>query len=447
MRRILLFLLVLTQVCATAALASDSDANIDYSRLDAWLAHPGLHSAADLVPEGSGYSNLAETARADVFYVHPTTGMREDIANVPIDDPQAIATGRIMLMAQATPFNGIARIYAPRYRQIALHVYDKEEATLQGPMNLAYADVRRAFSFYVEHWNQGRPFFLVAHSQGSNHALRLLMESIQGRPLQSRLVAAYLPGMPTPRTVFTRHLTGIPTCATAEQIGCVAIWGVFAEGYREFGAWEAINVYWDAAARRWRSAVGMPLIGTNPVSWRENGLPVPARLHQGAVPFGVAATHFSRPVPHLVTARVEHGYTLVSPALPSDLFDDGGTFEQGNNHVYDISLFWVDLRANARRRLVAFLARHEGAGYPLIDGPIAATATVGRQFQLQLSIRNKPAILSAEGLPQGLQLNQDTGEIMGVPVAPGHYAVVITASNAAGSAIEELALTVDGSLP
>jgi hypothetical protein len=107
----------------------------------------------------------------------------------------------------------------------------------------------------------------------------------------------------------------------------------------------------------------------------------------------------------------------------------------------------VDLRANARRRLVAFLARHELAGYPLIDGPIGATATVGHQLQLQLSIRNKPVILRAEGLPQGLQLNQDTGEIMGVPTAPGHYAVVITAGNAAGSAIEELALTVDGSLP
>ncbi len=449
MRRILcpFFLLVLTAIGAPAALASESHANIDYSRLDAWLAHPDLDSQADLVPEGSGYSNLAETARADVFYVHPTTGMRADIANVPIDDPQAIATGRIMLMAQATPFNGIARIYAPRYRQIALHVYDEDEATLQGPMNLAYADVRRAFEFYAKHWNQGRPFFLVAHSQGSNHALRLLMESIQGTPLQSRLLAAYLPGMPTPRAVFTRHLTDIPPCATADQIGCVAIWGVFAEGYRDFSAWEAINVYWDADARRWRSAVGMPLVGTNPVSWREDGLPVPARLHQGAVPFGVAATHFSRPVPHFVTTRVEHGYTLVSPALPSDLFDDGGAFDQGNYHVYDINLFWVDLRANARRRLVAFLAQHELAEYPLIDGPIAATAAVGRQFRLQLSIHNKPAILSAKGLPQGLQLDHDTGEIMGVPTAPGHYAVVITASNAAGSSIEELALKVNNPLP
>ncbi len=188
-------------------------AGIDYSRPQSWLARPGLASTAHLVPRDSGYSDLQATARADVFYVHPTTGMREDVANVPIDDPQAQEIGRVMLMSQATPFNGIARIYAPRYRQVAMHVFDKDEAAVQQPMNLAYDDLRRAFAHYAEHDNGGRPFFLVAHSQGSNHGLRLLMEAIQGTPLESRLVAAYLPGMPTPRAVFAQSLTRLPPCA------------------------------------------------------------------------------------------------------------------------------------------------------------------------------------------------------------------------------------------
>ncbi len=441
MRRALLVAacLALAAVCTAAASASD----IDYSRPDAWLARPELESAAGAVPENSGYSNLSDTAHADVFYIHPTTGMRKDVANVPIDDPQALATGRIMLMAQATPFNGIARIYAPRYRQIALHVYDEAEAALQAPMNLAYQDVRRAFAYYVTHDNRGRPFFLVGHSQGSNHALRLLMEEIQGTPLQDRLVAAYLPGMPTPRIVFTRRLAGIPACVTAGQIGCVAIWGVFAEGYRNFAGWEAVNVYWDAAVGRWRSPKGMPLVGLNPLSWRDDGAPAPASLHQGATPFGVAATHFSRLLPHLVGARTKYSYTLVSPALPAALFDDGGVFDAGNYHVFDVSLFWADLRANARRRLVAFLARRKGGGYPVIAGPVTATATAGRLFRLQLAVRNKPATFSASGLPQGLRLDAHTGEIAGVPGRPGHYAVVVTASNGSGVSADELALTVD----
>lgn len=442
MRRALcgLALLGLTTAFVPAAAASD----IDYGRPDAWLARPGLDSAAGLVPRDSGYSNLEASARADVFYVHPTTGMHGDIDNVPIDDPEALATGRIMLMAQATPFNGVARIYAPRYRQIALHVYDEGEAALQGPMNLAYEDVRRAFVYYAEHDNQGRPFFLAAHSQGSNHALRLLIEAIQGTPLEARLVAAYLPGMPTPRAVFAEHLTRIPPCATAGQTGCAAVWGVFAEGYRDFGGWEAINVYWDASAGRWRSAKGMSLVNVNPVSWSEDDAPAPAGMHQGAVPFGVAGTHFSRPVAHLVGARMEHGYTLVSPTpLPADLFDDGGVFDKGNYHVFDINLFWADLRANARRRLVAFLAPHRQAGYPLVEGPATATAIAGHPFRLKLALRNGPAAFRAEGLPAGLRVNAATGEISGVPTAPGHFAVVVTATGAVSADTAELALAVE----
>lgn len=304
--------------------------------------------------------------------------------------------------------------------------------------------MRNAFKYYATHDNQGRPFFLLAHSQGSNHALRLLLEEIQGTPLEARLVAAYLPGQPTPQSVFTEHLTRIPPCSTAEQIGCVAVWGVFADGYRDFRAWEAINVYWDASMRLWRSAEGMRLVNVNPVSWSENDVPTPIDLHRGAVPFGVAGTHFSRPVEHLLSARTEQGYSMVSPApLPAGLFDDGGLFGNGNYHVFDINLFWVDVRANARRRLTAFLMQRDQASYPIIEGPLAATAIAGQIFHLQLAVRNEPAWFRAKGLPAGLQLDTATGEISGAPASSGHYAVIITASNAVDAYTAELALTVE----
>lgn len=442
MRRALrcLLPLVLAVIFGRVGVAAD----LDYGRPEAWLARPGLASTANLVPRDSGYSNLEASARADVFYLHPTTGMRKDVLNVPIDDPQAVAVANTMLMAQATPFNGVARIYAPRYRQVALPVFDNGESALQQPMNHAYEDVRRAFAHYATHDNDGRPFFLVAHSQGSNHALRLLMEEIQGTPLQARLIAAYLPGMPTPRSVLTRQLARIPLCARAEQIGCVAVWGVFSEDYRDFRAWEAGNQYWDASVRRWHSAEGMDLANVNPVSWNASEVPTPRALHQGAVPFGVAKTHFSRPIPNLVSARTEHGYTLVSPVpLPAGLFDDGGVFDKGNYHVFDINLFWADLRANARRRLTAFLMERERARYPVIESPGTATAIAGQSFRIQLVVHNGPARFRADHLPAGLQLDPATGEIFGTPAAPGRHAAAITAVNAVGSYQAELALTVE----
>lgn len=428
---------------AAAFVPAAAQPGIDYHAADAWLARPGLDSPASLVPAGSGYHDRQASARADVFYIHPTTAMRTDVDNAPIDDPQALAMSRSMLMAQATPFNGIARIYAPRYRQITLQVYDRDAAALQAPMNLAYEDVRRAFLHYMAHDNHGQPFFLAAHSQGSNHALRLLSEEIVGTPREAALVAAYLPGMPTPRAVFTAPAATLTLCRSPEQTGCVAVWGVFADGYRDFDGWEKINVYWDAATRRWRSAQGLPLAHVNPVSWRADETPTAPDMHQGAVPFGVPGTHFSQPVSQLLGTRTEHGYTLVWPTpLPDGLFDDGGIFDEGNYHVFDISLFWSDIRANARQRLVAFLSRHAAPNAPLITGPAMATAIAGRPVHLPLALCHGPALLHAEGLPAGLHLDAAAGMIIGTPSVPGQYLITATASQGRAADAAELAFTV-----
>ncbi len=364
--------------------------------------------------------------------------------NIPIDDAEALRTGHVMLMAQATAFNAVARIFAPRYRQMSLPLYERGEDGLQVPMNRAYADVRRAFAHYVAHHNHGRPFFILAHSQGANHALRLLSEAVQGTPLERRLVAAYVPGNPTPRSVFTEDLTRIPPCARPEQTGCAAVWGVFGEGHGDFAAWEAANVYWDAPRRRWRAPGGQPLSNVNPVTWTDDRRPAPQGLHRGAVPFGVPATHFTRPVPQWLRVRDDGRYVFVAPVpLPSSLFDDGGVFGGTNYHVFDISLFWLDIRENARRRLTAFLLHEDRAAYPLIGGPAAVTARVGRPFRHQVEAANPPARFRAEGLPEGLTLDAGSGEITGIPRAAGVYPLRLTAANAAGSDTAELALTVE----
>ena len=66
----------------------------------------------------------------------------------------------------------------------------------------AYADIKAAFEYYLKNYNHGRPIIIASHSQGSTHALHLLKDYFENKPLQKQLVAAYIVGMTIPTEFF-----------------------------------------------------------------------------------------------------------------------------------------------------------------------------------------------------------------------------------------------------
>jgi hypothetical protein len=64
---------------------------------------------------------------------------------------------------------------------------EKFDAVIQA-LDLAYQDVESAFDYYLTHYNQGRPFIVVGHCQGTTHALRLSEQKVYETVLFHRLV-------------------------------------------------------------------------------------------------------------------------------------------------------------------------------------------------------------------------------------------------------------------
>ncbi len=70
------------------------------------------------------------------------------------------------------------RFFAPYYRQASIKAYEINYSDAQPYLDIAYKDVKEAFDFYMENYNDGRPVVLAGFSQGADMILRLTKDYI-----------------------------------------------------------------------------------------------------------------------------------------------------------------------------------------------------------------------------------------------------------------------------
>lgn len=325
----------------------------DYANASAWLAQPGRAGLERSTPPGMTPVTEAD-APADVFFVHPTTFHGSPVWVAPFDaSDEAAPLNGAVLLEQVSVFNGCCRLYAPRYRQATL-----AGLNIPAAMDVAYADVATAFSYYIAHLNQGRPFILASHSQGTAHAIRLLQEEILGKPVKERMVAAYLIGGYVPDTFGE---LGLPICDAPRQTGCVLSYNTSQVGRSGTRMIIDNKSYW------WRGVLKTSgqarAVCVNPLTWSQQGS-APASANGGSLPFPVAPYgHEPKTLPALVshlTGAVCHNGLLdvdVPLSAPSG-FIDHLSLIFGSYHLNDYGFFYDALRRNAGDRIDAWREAH-----------------------------------------------------------------------------------------
>ena len=321
----------------------------DYSLAASWGALPDRADAADVVPNAEVQDRQA-TAEVDVFFVHPTTFFGTAGWNQSLDDTSTNQlTDTFVLRGQASVFNGCCRIYAPRYRQATIYSFMDGSGSGKAALQLAYEDVERAFDYFIEHYNQGRPFILASHSQGSVHVRTLLERRITGTALRERLVAAYPIGFGINREEMAKAVPDVPVCESAEQIGCVVTWNAVGPKAQPWG---------DPRKN----------ICVNPLTWRADGATAEASLNLGGVAYpgtfeGTLADvkgvpeDFIAAKPVLETAVADaqcvDGMLLVKEIHSKNYA--ARPMGRDNYHIYDYGLFHMNLRKNVEQRVAAYL--------------------------------------------------------------------------------------------
>ncbi len=302
----------------------------DYSDLRYWAASPFKDDTSDKIPDF--LKNEVRDARADVFFIHPTSYFGEEKGspwNADLRDTVVNNnTDNLSIMLQASVFNGSCRVFAPRYRQgnmEAFYVFNTPEA--KAAFDLAYNDVKKAFQYYLKHDNKKRPIIIASHSQGSLHAIRLLQEFFDDKPLQKRLVCAYAIGYQIKKDAFKK----IPVGERSGQIGCFVGWRTYAKGEIPKGS----------AAENGNS------VCVNPLTWSTSNEWASSDLHQGIM------NNFEKIVPHTVSAGIEPSSKILWIDTQESL--DPQKKKMTNYHRWDYNLFWMNIRQNVKERIDGFL--------------------------------------------------------------------------------------------
>lgn len=314
-------------------------------------AEQSLDAPGTLDTAGSQRGEAADaqaTPDFAVFFVPPTSYTKGALGewNAPLDDEETDRLARVFLRGLASPFNRADEIWAPKYRQAAVGAFltDQEEATMA--IDAAYADVEKAFEFFVESVGEDKPIILAGHSQGSVHILRLLREKVPGSPVESRIAAVYAPGWP----ISVEHdlpSYPLPACAAPDQARCVVSYISFTDDGDP-----------GQLLKRYSALPGMDgeprgsddtILCVNPLTGMTGGA-------------AAAADNLGTLKP---SADMSSG-ELVSGAVPASCDTSGilrigdgpdigqGVLPGGNYHVYDIPLFWKNLQEDVLRRVDAW---------------------------------------------------------------------------------------------
>ncbi len=311
--------------------ASENQA-IDYSKPAYWLSLPNATDKA-----------------VDVFYLYPTAWhkMDEEEPNIcKIDNPVMMEQSKIIFSQQATAFESVGNIYAPFYRQadaayiLSLPFAERDKFVAGIPAEDAIA----AFDYFINHHNNGRPFILAGHSQGSMILRNLLAEYMAKKPeVYKRMIAAYVIGY----SVTAEYLAANPHLK-------------FARGPDDTGVIISYNT--QAPVIMGTNGVVQPgAIAINPITWTREETPASAEQNLGSILLTPSGEVAARDVRNIADARVSKvkGVVICSTANVEIFAPGNALFAKGVFHGMDYPFYYNNIKENAANRARIFLSKNK----------------------------------------------------------------------------------------
>ena len=325
---------------------------IDYSKKENWYQIPEI------------------TKDVDTFYIYATEYILKsfdegapDFADLDNEEMLVGAAGEYLL--HAATYADSTNVFMPYYRQVGLRyvgdVFKRDGIIDAAITGMPYDDILAAIDYYFEHYNNGRPFIIAGHSQGSVIIKYLLEKYFTKHPdYLQRMVAAYAIGYSFTKDYFDAnpHLK----FATGEtDTGVIIAWNT--EGPK--------NIEVNAT-----NAVVLPgAISINPLNWKLDDTYAPASMNLGSIILNETTGELEI-VDLGADAQVcpSRGVVVThakGEAMPEEAAKiNEAFFGPEGRHGDDYSFFYSNIKVNVAKRVAAYMANAKTSADLVVYGKI-----------------------------------------------------------------------------
>lgn len=280
-------------------------------------------------------------AAADVFFIAPSAfGGKEGSYLMDLGNEKGVNNFIGAINMEKGIYDRNTRFYAPLYRQAGYRVYTLPEEEAESLKLSAYADVRDAFTYYMQNLNGGRPLVLAGFSEGAEMAVRLMKEYFGDDSLQKQLVACYAIGWGLTEEE-TEEWPQLKPAQGKTDTGVIITFTAEAEDVTE-------SVFIPA---------GMKTLAINPLNWKTDGEMADKTLNRGAC-FTNYEGGIQDEIPALTGAYLdaERGTLKVTDIDPEVYTNTLSILGPGIYHLYDYQFFYRNLQQNVQDRIQAYIA-------------------------------------------------------------------------------------------
>ena len=318
-----------------------------------------MNRPLDYSQKANWYQIPEVTKEFDTFYVYATeyimTSMAEGAPEyADMENAEMLEGAAAEYMLHATAYADSTNVFMPYYRQVGLRyagvVWKRDGIFDASVAGMPYGDIVAALDYYFEHYNNGRPFIIAGHSQGSAIIKMVLKKYFVEHPdYYKNMIAAYPIGYAFTKDEFKTypHMK----FATGEcDTGVIITWNTEGPKNREVNA--------DTCVLQPGS------MSINPLNWKLDDTYAPASMNLGSLfpnkdtgkleiqDLGADAQVFpDRGV--VVTHAMREKMTEEAAKVAAEFFGPDG------RHGEDYVLFYCNIKDNVAKRISAYMANRK----------------------------------------------------------------------------------------